>query len=103
MTNRIPLPDLTTDQLDALYNQLVDQDDAIRRLSNRLAARTAEDAPELATQVLSQLLREVQTSTEQYALQRLAVRAGLLWRCTDCREHSYLTSGGCCGKPRPHA
>ncbi|MFI0934649.1 hypothetical protein ACH4RG_23365 [Streptomyces sp. NPDC021019] len=57
---------------------------------------------EAHTAVIVLLLAEVTTSQERNALKRLALRAGLMWRCHPCRTDLYLTADTCtCGAHRP--
>ena len=59
---------------------------------------------EARTAVVVLLLAEVVTAHERNALLRLALRAGLMWRCHPCRTDHYLTNETCtCGAKRPAA
>jgi hypothetical protein len=92
---------ITDDALTALYDErdrldaeVTDAGDAIRRLSNRLHARTINDDPELASQAAALLLAAAPDS-EVRRLVRAAVRAGWMFRCDDCREARYANESRC--------
>jgi hypothetical protein len=58
--------------------------------------------PEAAEQAITLLLSEATTTPEIRALERVAVRAGFLWACPDCRAVNYPTRETCgCRAPRP--
>ncbi|MFF3096752.1 hypothetical protein [Streptomyces cyaneofuscatus] len=48
------------------------------------------------------LLAEATTNVERYAVIRLALRGGLMWRCHPCKTNHYLSTDTCtCGAARP--
>lgn len=52
--------------------------------------------------VVSVLMAEATTASEINAMTRLALRAGLLWRCQPCRRDHYVNNSVCsCGTRRP--
>ncbi|MFC9604602.1 hypothetical protein ACFTTN_14225 [Streptomyces niveus] len=52
-------------------------------------------------QIVGELLADATTSTEFNAVTRVALRAGLLWRCHPCKRNHYLQEERClCGAPR---
>ena len=52
--------------------------------------------------VVSVLMAEATTAMEINALTRVALRAGLLWRCQPCRRDHYVNNPVCsCGARRP--
>jgi hypothetical protein len=56
---------------------------------------------EARTAAITVLLGAVETTTEYNALNRVARRAGFLWRCPSCREDAYPDREVCrCGTPR---
>lgn len=52
--------------------------------------------------VISQLMAETTTTTEIRTVTRVALRAGLLWRCRPCDRDHYVNNSVCtCGARRP--
>ncbi|WP_284576685.1 hypothetical protein [Streptomyces sp. 2P-4] len=67
-----------------------------------MTAHPAELDAEARTAAVVRLFAEVVTAHERNALTRLALRAGLMWRCHRCRADYYPTTAACtCGAPRP--
>ncbi|WNI31472.1 hypothetical protein [Streptomyces sp. ITFR-6] len=67
------------------------------------ALLVAELETEAQTAVVTNLLATATTTTEINAVARVALRAGLLWRCHPCKRDHYLRDNRCveCGASRP--
>ncbi|WP_434593420.1 hypothetical protein [Streptomyces sp. A5-4] len=60
------------------------------------------DHAETRTAAVVMLLGECTTATETNSVQRVALRAGFMWRCHNCKANHYLTGPPCsCGAERP--
>ncbi|MFD4315052.1 hypothetical protein [Streptomyces sp. NPDC058548] len=63
---------------------------------------TTEMTAPVLTTAAKLLLEECVTPHEWNAVVRVSLKAGLLWRCHDCKENHYPIVDACsCGTQRP--